>query len=104
MGQGLRASLHPLPFGAHEMNLAVHATSLPSYGIALTSSADTEFNSIVRSIFKGNADELLRLSPYLVIVTNQSARTMVAYTLLWEIKRAKGSETHYSHYKYPDAI
>jgi hypothetical protein len=80
---------------------SIHAVGLSSEHITLTSPAESEFDPLVRSLFRGNSEELLKLKPFLVIVSNDSPRTMVAYTLRWEIELPLGRR---STSKYPDAV
>jgi hypothetical protein len=72
--------------------------------ITLMSPADPEFDSVARSLFQGNTDELLKLKPFLVILSNRSSRTVVAYALRWEVKGKGGAQASLPQHKYPDAV
>jgi hypothetical protein len=75
-----------------------------SDGIMLMSCTDPAFDGAAKSWFAGNVAELLELKPLLVCLANQSGRTMVAYTLRWDIVRNGQTETTFAHHKYPDAV
>jgi hypothetical protein len=84
---------------------SIHVTSWETEGITLASPADPDFDSLSRSLFKGNVEELLKLKPFLVVVSNQSPRTIVAYTLRWRVRLLNGKQvTTFSQAKYPDAV
>jgi hypothetical protein len=85
------------------MSLSIHAASWGTEGITLTSPDDQEFDSLIRSLFKGNLEELLRSKPFLVIVSNHSARTIVAYTMEWTVEQ-NTTQVTLCQYKYPDAV
>jgi hypothetical protein len=86
------------------MSLAIHTENLDAARVTITSSADRAFDTQVRSLFQGDADELLKLRPFLAIVSNRSTRTMVAYTLSWVLKPPRGNRITHCQYKYPDAV
>ena len=67
------------------------------------SPADPEFDAAARSLFRGNCDELLKLKPFLTIVSNRCDRTLVAYALVWNVARHETSIT-FDQRKYPDAV
>jgi hypothetical protein len=83
---------------------SIHVEDWKIEGIALVPPDDQEFDSLVGSLFKGNAAELLKLKPFLTIISNRSPRTIVAYTLYWKIKQPNESRVSRSQYKYPDAV
>jgi hypothetical protein len=47
-------------------------------GLELMSPAAPEFDAAVRSLFTGNSIELLKLKPFLTILSNRCDRTLVA--------------------------
>jgi hypothetical protein len=86
------------------MPLPIHVENLEEQGITITSTADPAFDADIRALFQGDSEELLKLKPFLVIISNGSARTMVAYTLTWVLRLPRGSQTGYSPARYPDAV
>jgi hypothetical protein len=73
-------------------------------GLELMSAADPAFDATVRSLFRGNSDELLKLKPFLAILSNCGDRTLVAYSMKWEVAQPSGTSTTTSQHKYPDAV
>jgi hypothetical protein len=59
--------------------------------LELISPTDPAFDAAARSLFRGNCDELLKLKPFLTIVSNRCDRTLVAYALAWNVAQ---HETH----------
>ena len=86
------------------MALGIHVSNLEADAIAITSAADPGFDSEIRALFQGDSEELLKLKPFLVIISNGSTRTMVAYTLTWVLKQPGGSRITHVQSKYPDAV
>jgi hypothetical protein len=68
------------------------------------SPAEAEFDAAVRSLFRGKSDELLKLKPFLTILSNRSDRTLVGYALEWKITGGAGARITRSQHKYPDAV
>ena len=73
-------------------------------GLELMSPVVPEFDTTVRSLFRGNSDKLLKMKPFLAILSNHSDRTLVAYALKWEIARPAGRQITTEQHKYPDAV
>jgi len=73
-------------------------------GIELSSPTAPEFDAAVRSLFRGESDELLKLKPFLTIVSNRFDRTLVAYALKWEVAQRAGMSITTPQHKYPDAV
>lgn len=73
-------------------------------GLELMSPAVPEFDTAVRSLFRGNSDKLLKMKPFLTILSNHSHRTLVAYALKWEVARPTGRQITTVLHKYPDAV
>jgi hypothetical protein len=73
-------------------------------GLELMSPAAPDFDAAVHSLFRGNADELLKLKPFLTILSNRCDRTLVAYAIKWEVAQRIGTYGSMSQHKYPDAV
>ena len=73
-------------------------------GLELMSPAAPEFDAAVRSLFTGNSNELLKLKPFLTILSNRCDRTLVAYALKWEVALHAERRITTSQHKYPDAV
>jgi hypothetical protein len=85
-----------------DMTTDIQLRGLESEGIFLISPSAPEFDSLVQSLFKGSADLLLKLKPFMTIVSNHSDRTIVAFTLKWTT--GHGRHITFSQRKYPDAV
>jgi|HubBroStandDraft_1064217.scaffolds.fasta_scaffold33442_2 hypothetical protein len=88
----------------NEMAISVAIGGPKIEGLERMSPAVPEFDAAVHSLFKGNSGELLKLKPFLTILSNRSNRTLVAYAVRWEIALGAGRHTTTSQYKYPDAV
>ena len=73
-------------------------------GLELMSPSVPEFDTAVRSLFRGKSDRLLQMKPFVTILSNHSDRTLVAYALKWEVARPGGRLTTTDQHKYPDAV
>jgi hypothetical protein len=73
-------------------------------GLELMSPTIPEFDAEVRSLFKGNSDQLLKLKPFLTILSNRCDRILVAYALKWEVAQPDGTSVITPQHKYPDAV
>jgi hypothetical protein len=82
----------------------IQVSDFADAGVTLTSPLDATFDAAVRSLFKGNADELLKMKPFLAIVSNRADKTIVAYTVRWELTLSRGTHVIHSQFKYPDAV
>ena len=85
---------------------AIAATGLDSDGVTLIAPNSADFDSLVAKIMNNEAaGPALWLKPYLVIVSNQTSRTVVAYDILWKLRYKDGrSEQSFVQFKYPDAL
>lgn len=89
---------------ATDMNLEIQVTGLDAKGITLVSPVNANFDSLIRSLFKGNSNELLKLKPFMTVIRNSSAHTVVAYTTAWTMRKHGRTSINYSQHKYPDAV
>ncbi len=74
-------------------------------GVRLVPPGDQEFETYIATAFADNAALVSALRPYLVMVSNESDRTVVAYTILFTINFEEGEpEQHPCFFRFPDAI
>jgi hypothetical protein len=87
-------------------NPAVIVNGLNAAGVELISPENPNFDSAVMSLLPTRtATVALDLKPFVVIVSNQSAGEIVAYTLVWKVtSKDKRTHTTIVQFKYPDAI
>ena len=88
----------------NQMALSVTIAGPKVERLDLMSPAVPEFDEAVHSLFRGNSGELLKLKPFLTILSNRCDRTLVAYAMRWEIAQRAGRHTSTSQHKYPDAV
>jgi len=83
----------------------IEIADFESQGVTLTPASDVDFDARAQAILAGNAAPVLELKPYLAIVRNGNARTVVAYAIQWETTLRNGtSEFQYTQFKFPDAV
>ena len=83
----------------------IRISDFESQGATLTPASAAGFDERAQAILDGNASPLLELKPYLAIVRNENARTVVAYTVSWTVTLRNGiSEVHQTQFKFPDAV
>jgi hypothetical protein len=87
-----------------QMPISVTISGPKIAGLELMSPAAPEFYAAVRSLFTGSSDELLKLKPFLTILSNRCDRTLVAYALKWEVALHDERRITMSQHKYPDAV
>jgi hypothetical protein len=88
-----------------QQTVTVTASS-PSPNIVLVSPQDPTFDAIARRLLGAAASgPALDLKPFLVIVSNRSTDTVVAYQLLWKITHTNQTvEYHYTNFNDPDGV
>jgi hypothetical protein len=87
-----------------QMPISVTVDGPKIEGLELMSPAAPEFDAAARSLFTGNSNELLKLKPFLTILSNRCERTLVAYALKWEVALHAERRITTSQHKYPDAV
>jgi hypothetical protein len=85
-------------------NTVTVTTSSPSRNVVLISPQDPTFDAIARRLLGAAASgPALDLKPFLVIVSNRSTDTVVAYQVAWKITHTnQKGENHYTNFTYPD--
>src|SRR5918999_2248707 len=88
------------------MALSIRVDGLDSYGIELLSPTRREFDEFARPLLGERiADVGLRLKPMLVIVSNDSVRTVVSLSLVWCVTHRDGRTSRtWSHTSFPEVI
>lgn len=78
------------------MYLKVNAKDLPEHGLIIIRPSDPSFDSIAAELLKGKpSDEVESLKPFSALIKNEGDRTVVAYTLVWELTGVDGKKTTY---------
>jgi hypothetical protein len=88
------------------MALSIRVNGLDAYGVALLSPTRPEFDEVARPLLGERiADIGLRLKPMLVIVSNESVRTVVSLSLVWSVTHRSGRTSRFwGHTSFPDVI
>ena len=85
------------------MTLLVHATGLD--GVALISPISPGFDELARPLLGRISEIGLKLKPMLVIVSNESTDTVVAFSKTWRVLHADGRvSTHRDNTPFPHAV
>jgi hypothetical protein len=84
---------------------AVHVTGLDPYGVKLISPSSLDFDSQAAAAAPGWAAFLNDVKPYVVLVSNESGRKIVALAISWTVIAGSAlSEKHGSLIRDPDGI
>jgi hypothetical protein len=85
------------------MSVSVHATGLDR--VAVISSLVPDFDALARPLLGRVSDIGLRLKPMLVLVSNESAETVVAFSKTWHVfYRGGRAVTHRDNTIFPHAV
>jgi hypothetical protein len=85
----------------NQMAISVTIAGPKLGGLELMSPTDPAFDAAARPLFRGNFDELMKLRPFLTVVSNRCDRTLVAYTRAWNVAQ---HVIVFDQRKYPDAV
>lgn len=88
------------------MALSIRVKGLDAYGVELLSATRPEFDEVARPLLGERiADVGLGLKPMLVIVSNESVRTVVSLSLVWRVTHRDGRTTRFwGHTSFPEVI
>jgi hypothetical protein len=88
------------------MPLPIRIKGLDTSGVELLSPARPEFDELARPLLGERiADVALKLKPMLVIVSNDSVRTVVSLSLVWRVTyRDGGTSWNWGHTSFPEVI
>jgi hypothetical protein len=85
--------------------LTIQLGDFPAEGIRLISPTDSDFEARARPRIGARANLALKLKPFVAVVFNQSARTIVAVATRWQVTRRFGGERqNYCHHRYPEGV
>ena len=88
------------------MALSIRIKGLDACGVELLSPIRPEFDELARPLLGERiADIGLTLKPMLVIVSNDSNRTVVSLSLVWRVTHRDGrTRRHWGHTSFPEVI
>jgi hypothetical protein len=85
------------------MTFPIHVQGLD--GVSLVSPIDPEFDDVARPYLGRVANLAFELKPFLVIVSNESAQTVVSFSLIWRVTHESGRVTTFrSHTSFPHSV
>jgi hypothetical protein len=88
------------------MSVVIRVDGLDADGVSLLSPARPEFDELARPLLGERiADLALRLKPLLVIVSNESAQTIVSLSIVWHVRYHGGRTGRmWSHTSFPEVV
>jgi hypothetical protein len=91
--------------GAATGMIVMHTAGLESAGLILTGADSPDFDDILHDVAPDLYNELLEAKPFVVVVSNISSHTVVAYSVCFRITHMTigGLERHV-HFVFPDAV
>jgi hypothetical protein len=86
--------------------LAITIDDLPDHGVTLVSPQDSQFDALARPLIGERvADVVLQMKPMLTIAANDSDKTIVSFSVVWETTRSDGrTSRHWGHTSFPKAV
>jgi hypothetical protein len=87
------------------VDLPIHVTAFDEHGIKIIPPTNANFDALARPLIGRVADIGLKLKPMLIIVSNESPRTVVSYSKIWTARYAGGRRTLIrSHTSFPESV
>lgn len=84
------------------MALTIECSGLD--GLAITSPVSPGFDELARPLIGRVADIALQLKPLLIVVTNESAKTVVAFSRTWRVTYPSRVHEYRDHTSFPHAV
>ena len=84
------------------MALTIEVSGLD--GLVITSPVSPEFDELARPLIGRVADIGLQLKPLLIVVTNESAKTVVAFSRTWRVTYPGRLHEYRDHTSFPEAV
>jgi hypothetical protein len=103
------AVLLMLPLGAplvskHQMTIPVTLSDLNGDGVRLTSPLNPDFDRIARPLIGRRADQLFGLKPLLVLIANDTRKTVAAASVVFRVAKPTGGIVAWTNVGFPDVI
>lgn len=75
------------------MEVKVNAKDLPEHGLIIIRPSDPSFDSLAADLFKDVPNEEVEsLKPFSVLIKNETDRTVVSQTIIWELTQTDGKK------------
>jgi hypothetical protein len=94
----------PAPPAGAFVPIPVTVSDLSRDGIRLVSPFDADFDRIAKPLIGRRADQLLGLKPLLVLITNDTAKTVAAASVIFRIKKLVGQAVTWTNVAFPDIV
>jgi hypothetical protein len=72
------------------VNLQFNVKDLPETGLTIVTPASRDFDGAVKAQFGTNSAAVEPLLPFSILIKNSGSRSVIAYTLKWELMRGDG--------------
>lgn len=72
------------------INLQFNVKDIPESGLTITTPANQDFDSAVKARFGTKSAAIEPLLPFSILIKNSGTRSVIAYTLKWELMRGDG--------------
>jgi hypothetical protein len=93
----------PLVFG-RPMDLPVTILDLRAHGIRLLSPLDPAFDGIAGPLIGPRSNRLLGLKPLVVVVTNDTRKTVAAVSVIFRVAKPSGGIVAWTNVAFPDVV
>ena len=95
----------PASAGGRASSISVHTSGFDAEGIHILCAGDQTFDATIRRIFTSWAPTLMELKPILVVVSNQSPKIVLGYSVVFDMRTRSGERiVQRVHFKYPDGV
>ena len=86
------------------MSIPVTLSDLKADGVRLVSPLSSDFDRIARPLIGRRSDRLLGLKPLLVVVTNDTRKTVAAASVIFRVARPVGGIVAWTNVAFPDVV
>jgi hypothetical protein len=86
------------------MSPPVTVSGLDRHGVSLVSPIDPGFDEMARPLIGSRADHVFKMKPMLVVVGNDSPRTIVAMSLTWRVSKRVGGLLQRTNSVFPHVV
>jgi hypothetical protein len=86
------------------MTIPVTLSDLTGDGVRLISPLNPDFDRIARPLIGRRADQLLGLKPLLVLIANDTRKTVAAASVIFQVARPVGGVVVWTNVAFPDVI
>lgn len=92
------------PVSGPLMTIPVTLSDLKGDGVRLISPLDPDFDRIARPLLGRRADQLFALKPLLVLIANDTRKTVAAASVVFRVAKPVGGIVAWTNVAFPDVI